>query len=142
MTARDEPIYAAKTTVPVAKSRGDLETLLRRAKATRILTMDEIDHALVMCTMGGPRLLRFKIPIKLDASDQVRRSKWRALYLVIRAKLESIAAGIETEEEAWLAHVVMPNGSTLNDWVRPAIEQAIASGKMPDTPLMLEGPKK
>jgi hypothetical protein len=132
--------YAATTKVPVDRTRAEIEAALKHAKATRTLTMDEPDHALVMCALGG-RLLRFKVPIAAKASDQERRSRWRALGLVIKAKLESVASQIETAEEAWLAHVVMPDGRTVSEWVEPEIVKAIDSGKMPSSPLMIEGPR-
>ena len=56
---------------------------------------------------------------------------WRALALSIKAKLVGVDDGIETFEQAFMAHVVMPDGLTLGDHVTPKIAAAYESGKMP-----------
>ena len=66
------------------------------------------------------------------ALEQARRQRWRALLLVVTAKLEAIEVGIETVDEAFLAHVVMPTGATVGEWVTPQLEAMVAAGKMPD----------
>lgn len=75
------------------------------------------------------------------AWEQGCRQVWRALALVIKAKLEAVAAGITTVEDEFLAHTVLPDGSTFGDWAKPQIEKAYAIGAMP-TSLLLGGPKE
>lgn len=58
------------------------------------------------------------------------RSRWRALFLCIKAKLESIESGIETFEDAFLAHIQMPDGQSVSDHVRPRIASAYETGSM------------
>ena len=68
------------------------------------------------------RRIRFDLPMnkapagdtKADENRRVKyaRARWRALGLCIKAKLESIASGIETLDEAFLAHVVLDDGHT------------------------------
>ena len=43
-----------------------------------------------------------------DAWEQGCRSSWRALFLAIKAKLVSVASGVESFEEAFLAQIVVP----------------------------------
>lgn len=66
--------------------------------------------------------------------------RWRALALVIKAKLEAVAAGITTIEDEFLAHTVLPDGQTVGEFMQPQIAIAYERGSMPTT-LMLEGPK-
>jgi hypothetical protein len=40
--------------------------------------------------------------------------------LAVKAKLISVADGIETFEEAFMAHVVMPDGRTVAETITPA----------------------
>ena len=133
--------YAAKTAVPVQKSRTDIEAMLRRLKATRVVHMDEPLEALVMFELTG-RLIKILVPIERGASDQVRRSKWRALYLIIKAKLEAVEQKVTTVEQEFLAHVVLPDGQTVSQWFEPQLRVAFERGAMPTSPLMLEGPKR
>ncbi len=65
------------------------------------------------------------------AYEQAVRQRWRALALVIKAKLEAVEAGITSFEDEFLAHTLLPNGSTVGDWAAPQLEKAYASGAMP-----------
>lgn len=63
--------------------------------------------------------------------EQAVRQSWRALALVIKAKLEAVAAGITSVEDEFLAHIVLPNGATVGEWTRPQIAEAYNGGGMP-----------
>lgn len=67
----------------------------------------------------------------LQAVEQLHRSRWRALLLCVKAKLESVESKIETFEEAFLAHVVLPDGTTAAEWLKPQLQLAYDSGQMP-----------
>ncbi|KTS02523.1 hypothetical protein SB2_25585 [Methylobacterium radiotolerans] len=133
-------VYAENTKVPTAQSRAQIETMLKKAGANRIITMDDALEATVAFMLAG-RLIRLRIEIPGDASDQRRRAIWRAIGLVVKAKIEAVAQGITTVEQEWLAHVVLPDGSTVGDWVEPQLQVAYDTGRMPVEPLLLEGPK-
>ena len=55
---------------------------------------------------------------------------WRALRLVIQAKLEAVEAEITTFEEEFLAHIVLPDGQTVAQHVQPRVESMYREGKM------------
>jgi len=59
------------------------------------------------------------------------RQKWRALALVIKAKLEAVESGISVFEDEFMAAIVMPNGRTVSEEIRPRIAAAYESGNMP-----------
>ena len=63
--------------------------------------------------------------------EQAIRQKWRALALVIKAKLEAVESGITEFEDEFLAHIVLPNGQTMGEFAKPQIAQAYESGDMP-----------
>lgn len=132
--------YAERTTVAVEKSRHDIESMLRKAKANRVVHVNEPLEAIVMFELAG-RLIRIEVPIKGDATDQMRRAKWRALYLIIKAKLEAVDQKVTTVEQEFLAHVVLPDGKTVAQWIEPQLQVAYDRGTMPTNPLLLEGPK-
>jgi hypothetical protein len=73
------------------------------------------------------------------AYDQALRSRWRALLLVIKAKLEAVDVGISTIEQEFLANVVLPNDQLLGRWLLDNAIPLIRGGQMPR---LLEGPKK
>jgi hypothetical protein len=66
------------------------------------------------------------------AWEQACRQRWRALSLCIKAKLESVESGIEEFETAFMGQVVMPDGKTIEEAVRPMITRAYETGKMPE----------
>lgn len=69
--------------------------------------------------------------------EQAVRQKWRALALAIKAKLEAVDAGITEFEDEFLANIVLPNGESAGNWMRPQIASAYAKGDMP--PLLSYG---
>ena len=64
----------------------------------------------------------------LVAWERSCRQKWRALALVIKAKLEAVEAGITTFEDEFLAATMLPDGATVSSWLQPQIEQAYKTG--------------
>ena len=65
------------------------------------------------------------------AYEQAVRQRWRALALVIKAKLEAVETGITSFEEEFLAHIVLPSGQTVGAWMVPQVEKAYVNGAMP-----------
>jgi len=51
--------------------------------------------------------------------------------LVIKAKLEAVESGISVFEDEFMANIVMPDGRTVSEHVRPRIATAYESGEMP-----------
>ncbi|MDD3798409.1 MAG: hypothetical protein PHE36_04435 [Novosphingobium sp.] len=64
--------------------------------------------------------------------EQACRQRWRALALVIKAKLEAIDSGISEFDDEFMAHIVLPNGRTVSEEVRPKITSAYAGEGMPN----------
>lgn len=141
--------YASKTTVPVERSRVEIERTLARYGASAFSYGYDQDHSVVMFAAEG-RKLRFEIVTptadnylhtptgrRRSARDaetvaaQEARQRWRALALVIKAKLEAVQAGIVTFEEEFLAHVLLPSGETVGEWSLPQLEEVYARGEMP-----------
>lgn len=74
------------------------------------------------------------------AWEQACRARWRALALVVKAKLEAVESGIVVFDDEFLAHIILPgsNGQTVGEMVRPKVAQAYVQNRM--VPL-LEGPR-
>ena len=78
-----------------------------------------------------PRNARRTAAAQRSVWEQSCRRRWRALLLIIRAKLEAVESGIATLESEFLANLVLPDGGTVGDWLEPQIDQAYATGRMP-----------
>jgi len=62
-------------------------------------------------------------------AQEIRRL-WRALYMVVKAKLEAAQSGIVTFEQEFFAHTVLRNNKTIEEWIEPQLE----TGKVPLLP--------
>ena len=132
-------MFAEKTRVPVAQSRAEIEKLLERHKANQYGTAVDytIRQARVQFRLHD-RIVRFIIALpdpgkfgKGQRFEQAERQRWRALLLVLKAKLEAVENAIATFEEEFLGYVVMPNDKTMAELARPLIAQAYKDGKLP-----------
>lgn len=121
--------YAKDTKVPVSRTRDEIERTLRRYGAEAFAYGWADGRSQVEFHATGRRV-RITVPM-VDVTDQQERARWRAVLLVIKAKLEAIEAGISTFEAEFLANVVLPNGRTVGEWAAPQLEVAYADGNMP-----------
>lgn len=146
--------YAENTSVPVEKSRAEIERLLSKHKCTKF--MAGVDHEMHRATVqfqAHNRIVKFDIRLP-DAKDpkyrrikgsylernaagvakvveQEERTRWRALLLVIKAKLEAVESNIATFEDEFLAHVLLPNQQTVAQYIGPTVAQIYETGRMP-----------
>lgn len=140
--------YAAETEVSVERTRAEIERMLERFGATAQAVMQEQARAVVVFEARDLRI-RFNLPLPstVDAATtetgrvrsanavaaklvQMRRSRWRALMLVIKAKIEAVESEIETFEESFLSHVVMGDGRTVGEHTIPAIQTSYRTGAL------------
>lgn len=144
--------YAEKTSVTVAKTKADIEELVTKAGAGQFVSGFNEATAVIGFSLDN-RQIRFLVPIpdKLDpkfwftperrtkrsekqayeAWEQACRSRWRALYLIIKAKLEAVDSGISTIEREFFYDIVLPNGKTVGEFMAPQIAAAYETGEMP-----------
>jgi len=133
-----KPKFAVDTKVSVPQTRSEIEQTLEKFGASSFAFAMKPSSAVIAFECQGRRI-RFDLPLpeNTPANARAHRQKWRALFLSIKAKLVSVDTGIETFEEAFLAHVVLADGSTVGQMSRPAIEQQYQTGKM--VPLLGDG---
>jgi hypothetical protein len=148
--------YAKTTTVSPEKSRSEIERILTRWGADQFVYGWDASRAVIGFRAGG-RQVRFELvlPDRNDkafthtgetahryprrrtvaqaaaAYEQAVRQRWRALALVIKAKLEAVETGIATFESEFLAYIQLPNGQTVGEWVGPQLDDVYSSGSMP-----------
>ena len=143
--------YAENTSVATDRSRSEIEKTLNKYGAidTRIGVYQSKGLAVVEFELKG-RLVKIELPLpslqdfrltptgqwrhgstQQTAYEQGVRQRWRALLLVIKAKLEAVESGITTFDAEFLAHIVLPNQLTVGEYVLPKVEEAWQLGKMP-----------
>lgn len=72
--------------------------------------------------------------------EQATKERWRALVLIVKAKLEAVDAGISTIEREFFSDIVLYDGETMFEKYKPQIEQMYATGQMPSPIAGLIGP--
>jgi len=122
--------YAARTKVPAERTRLEIEHIMQQRGADQFFSGADKDRAMLAFRIRE-RHMRFTLPLAGSRSPQQVNSRWRALLLVIKARLEAIDLGIMTFEEAFLAETVLPDRSTVAETMLPQIESAYVTGKMP-----------
>lgn len=144
--------YAEGTSVPVEKSKAEIERTLARYGASAFMYGTGVAEAIIAFEASKRRIM-FRLPIpKKDERrfthtphkgdrrtpeaqerewEQACRQSWRALGLVIKAKLEAVSAGIVTFEDEFLAHIMLPDGRTVGEHTRESIAIAYDGGDMP-----------
>ena len=120
--------YAAKTTVPVSRTRDEIERVLARYGADAFGYGWDDGRAVLSFRAKG-RYIRFSMDVV--GTPQEERQRWRALLLVMKAKLEAVESGITSFEDEFLAHVVLPDNRTVGQWLGPELEAAYLHGEMP-----------
>jgi hypothetical protein len=149
--------YADGTSVAPEKSRAEIERTLQRFGADSFAYGSSREQAIVGFAAHGrqirielalpdPEERRFhvtptgrqrtKSAAQGEYNAEVRRM-WRALALVVKAKLEAVESGIGTFEQEFLAYTVLPGGRTVGQEVIPAVEKAYEIGSV--EPLMQIG---
>lgn len=132
---------AETTSVPVERTKSEIEAVLKRYGASEFLYGSKPGLAVVQFVCRD-RMVRFTLPLPSEADkefhqterrktrrsadaalkawEQACRQRWRALLLAIKAN----AAGIAEFEDEFLAYVVDPTtNGTVGDLLRPQLEQ-------------------
>jgi hypothetical protein len=143
--------YAEKTAVGTSQSVMEIERTLTKYGADQFMYGTKPGSVAVGFVMGG-RQVRIVVPlpdkadkqfwksetgraraesVALKEWDQACRQRYRALALVVKAKLEAVEAGITTFEEEFMAHLVLPGGETVGQRLLPEINEAQRTGKLP-----------
>lgn len=126
--------YAEKTTVPVSKSRMEIEDLIRKHGAGQFVSGYSGNRVMIGFTAYN-RQVRFMVDIPAGKTqkdtEQLERQRWRALLLVIKAKFEAIDSGVSCFDDEFLAHIVLPDGKTCGDYMVPRLDAVYETGQMP-----------
>ena len=148
--------YAKETNVASETSRLDIEKTLIRYGADQFAYAATPGKAMIGFTMHS-RQIKFILPLpkrdefrltdtgrtrtdksQQDAWEQACRQRWRALLLVIKAKLEATECEISTFESEFMANIILPDGKTAGEFMLPQIAAAYQTGNMPAMLPMLE----
>jgi hypothetical protein len=153
--------YAEQTHVEAKQSRVEIEALLKRAGAIDITWPEEFEGKALVYFKPERRPIRIAVPLprkpeppapvsrrswaadydqavhrryeRAEKSYQQQvRQRWRGLLLLIKAKFEAIASGLEPVDVAFLPYLELPGGGNLGERIVPQIAHAMREGRLPD----------
>ena len=141
--------YAKNTNVSSELSRLEIERVLVRYGAEGFAYATANGMAFIGFTMFD-RQVKFILPLpckdefkltptgrertensQYEAWEQACRQRWRALKLVIQAKLEAVECGISVFEDEFMSNIVLPGGETVGEFMKPQIAEAYRIGAPP-----------
>lgn len=140
--------YAKRTVVSPEKTQQDIQRVLKRYEVDGVILGHLDNRAYVEFAIKKlVRVVRIFLTLPTRSEyytekqyEQGVRQAWRALYLVVKAKLESVESKIETFDEAFMPHIVMPGagGQTIGQRLLPDFQKTLETGEMPK---LLPGPQ-
>ncbi len=143
--------YAETTNVPIERSKTEIKRIIYKYGASNYQFAETDERAMVQFVLNA-KLIRFVIsfpPVddpmfsktprgrrrvnrqKTSLHEQEIRRRWRALILSVKAKFEVVESGIESFEQAFMAHVVLPDNRVFADVAVAYLEEAYNTKKMP-----------
>ena len=129
--------FASQTTVPVEKSRSEIEAVLARYGANQFGYASDSIRGLASIQFRERRFMFTATNKRRTDGDQLKvyeqacRQRWRSLLLCIRAKLEAVESGISEFETEFMAHIVLPSNQTVGEFMLPQIANAYQTGEQP-----------
>ena len=139
--------YAQNTGVTVDRSKAELERTLKKYGADRIVYNWDATGGDVVVFRIEERYVRLVIPLPSVQSftttdqgrsrkqsvaeslrDQEYRRLWRVLIISVKAKFETIAAGLFGFDEEFLGQIMIDKDHTIGDAILPNV-QMIVEGK-------------
>lgn len=143
------PRYAEGTSVPVDRSLTQLQQLIERFGADQFALVTAPKRAVIGFSYRG-RAVRYELqlPDKMDprffktptgrerrnqeasliAWEGECRSKWRSLYLLVKALFVAVEEGLLDFDRAFMHDIVMPDGKTVGQHLLPTVQRACSSG--------------
>jgi len=149
--------YAEGTEVTPERSQQEIAAVIRKYGADGFVSGWQGNRAMVEF-FADARRVRFLLTLPDDPKAYAKtpggrfrdergqrtaleaeiRRRWRALALVIKAKLEVVQSGITTFETEFMANIVMPDGRTVAEHVVPVIKESYDRGQVSGRLLAIE----
>lgn len=121
--------YAKDTKVPVDRSRGEIEHVLRKYGCTAFAFGWQIGaEAMIQFEYRGRNvkltIAATKGAFGQAARERAERQRWRVLVLLVKAQIEAVENGLWSFEEAFLPWMLLGDGSTVAQKMLPQLPAA------------------
>jgi len=133
--------YAEKTSVPVSRSKEQIEAMLLKVGVEKFAYMLDSVHTLLMFSYGGiPYRIQIDIPSRdtwegsEKSRDQEIRRLWRVAWLIVKNRVVFIEEGGEPFQAAFMPYMAVEGDSTLYEKMQGALEEGKISKALPAIP--------
>lgn len=143
--------FANNTSVSVERTQGEIKGVLTKYGASKTMMGEDNDNGTAVIQFAcKERCVKFVLTLPkrsdrqffytahrhqrrsdqqaYEAWEQACRQKWRALLLCIKAKLEAVESGISEFEDEFLSHIVLADGRTVGQVIRPQVAESYLTG--------------
>lgn len=140
--------FASQTSVSVEKSKAEIERTIRRYGADSFVSGWQDAKAMIQFRCKD-RIVKFIMTLPSQEArdfthssvgrrssdvanklwEQACRSLWRALALIIKAKLEAVESGIVEFDQEFFGNIVVENGETVYEATRGGLALTYRGGK-------------
>lgn len=111
--------FAAKTKVPVDKTRLEIERLVKKYGAKGFVSGWHGAQARIEFLCSDRHI---RLSVTVTDADRDAQQKWRTLLLMVKAKLAGVDAKIVSFEQAFVGDIVLPEtGKTVWETAREPI---------------------
>ena len=138
--------YAKATSVPVSRSRSQIQDELEKFGIDEFFFGTSPRGQGIGFTYQG-RVYKMNVPLPTRDSnttdrqyEQSLRQRWRILRMTLKMKLEEINTGVMSFEDEFLAQMVLPNGTTVSDFMK--LPENVARLEKTQMPKLLSGATK
>lgn len=151
--------YAQGTSVPIDRSRSEIERIIVRYGAAKYGTWSEPGKAIVQFETKNGRQVQIPVPMPSDKDvprgtrdrakwiDGEMRRRWRVLVITLKAMLEAVESKLFTFDQVFLSHMVIPGtAETLGSKLIPRLPALYSGTSLPallmDTAQSPDAPKE
>jgi environmental stress-induced protein Ves len=125
--------YASKTQVSVARSKVEIQETLERFGADGVIVSTYRGQPVVMFELNGrPYKMTIHVP-SASIETQAQRVKWRALSLLIKAKVVAVTGDepLLQPEAEFVGYAMLPDHSTVGEHIAEDLIAMHATGQLP-----------
>lgn len=129
--------YAKNANVSVEQTQLEIQKLLQKNGATKFgidftsnTLLFELKQKSIKLIVPLPSISDFEFTLAHikrqqyqieKVYEQAIKQRWRALLLIVKAKMEAISSRITTIEQEFLPSILLPNGQTLSQYIIPQL---------------------
>ena len=141
MRERKQMPYAEKTSVPVGRSKEQIEAMLLKIGVEKFAYLSEPANIVLMFSYNGiPYRINMDLPLQStwDGTEKSReqeiRRLWRVSWLIVKNRVVLIEEGAEPFQAAFMPYMAVEGNNTLYEKMQGALKDGRVLDALPAIP--------